>query len=218
MESHGDINKLGPHLHPTPRSLLLNATASLRNFAAESIERRDLVKLVEFLIEKGAEVNAVDELGDTPFMHCASDGETGLCKFLVERGADPSIKRNDGGTALHAAAGSCHVDVFRYLVEECGLDIDAESKDENMRPRTPLFLAAMHGNMKACTYLLGKGARVDGGRQPLIAAAQVYIFISHSARMAKLMSFSFSWIMEPILYCRIEMESAPFSCAVKKAV
>jgi ankyrin repeat protein len=171
----GDMHQIGPPLHPDPRSLLLNCTASLHNHVADSIERRDLVKLIEFLIEEGSDVNAVDSLGDTPFINCARNGEAGLCKLLVGRGADPSVKRKDGGTALHAAAQSFHVDVFRYLVEDCGLDINDTYQDENMRPRTPLFLAALYGNIKACRYLLEKGAKVDAGRQPLMAAAQVLI-------------------------------------------
>jgi ankyrin repeat protein len=46
--------------------------------------------------------------------------------FLLEevgRGADPSVKRNDGGTALYAAADSGNTEIYRYLVEDCGLDI-----------------------------------------------------------------------------------------------
>jgi hypothetical protein len=169
----GDIHKLGPPLHPTPYTLLLNCTTNLQNYGVVSIERRDLVKLIEFLIEEGADVNDVDELGTTSFMNCIMNGEAGLCKLLVGRGADPTAKRSNGGTALHAAAQKGHVDVFRYLVEDCGLNIDAEFIGKDSRPRTPLFLAACYGNMKACRYLLEKGAIVDKGYRPLMAAAQV---------------------------------------------
>jgi ankyrin repeat protein len=175
----GDMHKLGPPLHPNPRSLLFSCTACLRKHAADSIERRDLVKLIKFLIEEGADVNAVDCLGFTPFINCATEGEKELCKMLVDRGAVPSTERNDGTTALHMATQMGNMVVCRYLVEDCGLDINAESRDENMRPRTPLFLAALKGNIKVCSYLLEKGSRVDGGEglQPLIGAAEVYSFI-----------------------------------------
>jgi ankyrin repeat protein len=136
----GDIHKPGPPLDPAPITLLLNCTGGLIKYGVDSIERRDLVKLIEFLIEEGSDVNAVDELGSYPFRNCASNGETGLCKFLVERGADPSIRRNDGGTALHGAAGSCQVDVFQYLVENCGLDIDAEYQDEVLQHLSVMLL------------------------------------------------------------------------------
>jgi ankyrin repeat protein len=174
----GDIHKHGPPLHPHPFTLLLTCTGGLIEYGVDSIERRDLVMLIEFLIEEGSDVKAVDSLGFTPFWNCARDSETGLCKFLVERGADPSAKRNDGTTALHGAAASrSGLDVFRYLVEDCGLDIDAEYLDDELRPRTPLYEATLNGNIEACRFLLVSGAKVDAGRQPLVAAAQVYPFV-----------------------------------------
>jgi ankyrin repeat protein len=132
-----------------------------------------LVKLIEFLIEEGADINAVDEFESSPFRNCARNGEAGLCKFLVDRGADPAVKRIDGGTALHAAAEQGSVEVFRYLIEDCGLDIDAECQDKNMSPSTALRNAASNGNIDVCRYLLERGAKVDAGSQPLMAAAQV---------------------------------------------
>jgi ankyrin repeat protein len=42
-----------------------------------------------------------------------------------------------------------------------------------MRPRTPLFLAAIDGYEDVCKYLLERGAKVDAGLQPLLAAAEV---------------------------------------------
>jgi ankyrin repeat protein len=174
----GDMHKLGPPNYPHPISLLLSCTASLKQYGVDSSKRRELVKLIELLIEEGADINAVDEEGFTPFINCARNSETGLCKFLVERGADPSAKRNNGGTALHAAASEeVQVDLCRYLVEDCGLDINAERQDERMCQRNPLYEAALNGNFEACRYFLEKGAKVDAGEQPLMAAAQVYSFI-----------------------------------------
>jgi ankyrin repeat protein len=169
----GDMHKLGRPLHPHPITLMLDSTSSLHNYTADSKDRSDLVKLIEFLIEEGGDFNAVDEFGSTPFINCARNGETGLCKFLVERGANPSAKRNDGSTALHIAAQCVYVDVFRYLVEECGLDINAEYQDEDLHPTTTLCNAALDGNIDVCRYLLKKGAKVDAGFQPLMAAAEV---------------------------------------------
>jgi ankyrin repeat protein len=70
----GDIHKLGPPHYLHPSTLLLSCTASLRNFI-DSFKKRELVKLIKFLIEEGADVDAVDCLGFTPFMNCAIGGE-----------------------------------------------------------------------------------------------------------------------------------------------
>jgi ankyrin repeat protein len=60
-------------------------------------------------------------------------------------------------------------------VGDCALDINAECRDENMRQRTALYLAAFYGDTEVCKYLLKSGASVDAGVQPLMAAAQVYL-------------------------------------------
>jgi ankyrin repeat protein len=101
-----------------------------------------------------------------------------MCKMLVDRGAVPSTERNDGTTALHMATQMGYMVVCRYLIEDCGLDIDAEYQDEKLHPRTPLCLAALKGNFEICKYLLEKGAKVDAGLQPLIYAAQVKLQFS----------------------------------------
>jgi hypothetical protein len=174
----GDMHKVCPAYYPHPFTLLLNYTALLRDKAVDSIERREMAKLVEFLIEEGADVNAVDRVGDTPFMNCVKSGDVKLCKFLVEKGADPSAaKLNNGVTALHAAACLDRVDLIRYLVEDCGTDIDAECQDEVVSPTTPLCVAALNGNNEVCKYLLERGAKVDAGNQPLLFAAEVDLLL-----------------------------------------
>jgi hypothetical protein len=49
-------------------------------------------------------------------------------------------------------------------------------QDEHLGQRTPLYEAALNGNIEVCRYLLKMRAKVDGGEgdQPLLAAAQVY--------------------------------------------
>jgi ankyrin repeat protein len=174
----GDIHKPGPPMDPIPVTLLMSCTAMLQEYAVGSRDRRETAKLIEFFIEEGADLNVSDDYGSTPFYICALNNHTGLCKSLVDRGADSSTKRNNGGNALHAAAKSGHAEIFRYLVEDCGLNIEVECRDENMRSRTPLFLASMHGNFEVCGYLLEVGAKVDGGEglQPLSSAAGVNVF------------------------------------------
>jgi ankyrin repeat protein len=137
----GDIHKPGPPMYPNLRILLLNCTGSLLNHAVDSTKRRDMVKLIEFLIEEGVDVNAADDEGFAPFLNCAMSGDVLLCKFLVERGANPSAKQVNGSTTLHDTARSGGGNIFRYLVEDCELDIDAIYQAEDRLPRTPLCIA-----------------------------------------------------------------------------
>ncbi len=91
--------------------------------------------------------------------------------MLVDRGADPRVTRADGITALHMAAQNGRIDAVRYLIEDCGLDVNVLTTDA--RTASPLFLAAGGGNLEVCKYLLGNGAKIDAGTQPLLFAAQV---------------------------------------------
>jgi ankyrin repeat protein len=136
------------------------------------------VKLVEFLIKEGVDVNSQSHGGETPFWCCAKCGPIKLLKMLVEQGANPNISRiTDGATALHMAAQNGNIDICRYLVEECGLDVNAISSHEIQSQTTPLFDAAGDGQLDVCKYLIGKGALVDAGYQPLTSAAMVYLLI-----------------------------------------
>jgi hypothetical protein len=183
----GDIHKIGPPNNPHPLSLLWISTSMLQEYPANSIERRELVKLVKFLIVEGVDLNVVDKDAYTPFAACVAAEEFELYKMLIERGADPSSKRNDGWTALHAATRlsnlSGQLALIRYLVEECGLNIDSEYQDPRSgAPLTPIGIAASNGDSEMCKYFLRRGAKVDTRDNPLLCAARVLFFINFLER------------------------------------
>jgi len=59
----------------------------------------DNIKWVEFLIKKGANINIKDNLGDTPLIKYAQQGDFDIFKFLLESGADLSAINNRGKNA-----------------------------------------------------------------------------------------------------------------------
>jgi Ankyrin repeats (3 copies) len=80
-------------------------TAIWRGFGYALDKREyDPAKLVQYLLEKGAEVNTVDYSGTTPLMEAASAGHVETIKALVTRGADMRRMNNEGKTALDLAA------------------------------------------------------------------------------------------------------------------
>jgi ankyrin repeat protein len=96
----GDIHKLGTSFHQRQHSLLYDYSLGLKG-------RKDskFVKLIEFLIEEGVDVNFEGSDGETAFTNCARHGMLELCRLLVKRGADPSVARKGNKkTALHFAA------------------------------------------------------------------------------------------------------------------
>ena len=69
--------------------------------AAASWRRRETV---EFLLEKGADVNAITRGKQTPFLGAVGGGDIEIANLLIDAGADINAQFKDGRTALHKAA------------------------------------------------------------------------------------------------------------------
>jgi ankyrin repeat protein len=132
--------------------------------------------LVEMLIDKNAQVNTADWLGETPLMSAAQRGDAKMVSLLLSSGASPdlSTQANDqtlagGFTALHLAAHNGHTEVIATLLEE-----HANPNLADGAGVTPLMLACKIGAKDAAEVLLQKDARPDGadyhGQTPLMYA------------------------------------------------
>jgi ankyrin repeat protein len=85
-----------------------------------------------------------------------------LCRYLVEKcSVAPTESQSgrrgyDGRSALHWAARNGHLDVVRWLVDDCGCNSDTSSADGT----TPFCLAAWQGHLAVCRFLATRGADV----------------------------------------------------------
>jgi ankyrin repeat protein len=71
-------------------------------------------EVIELLIAKGADVNAVDSLYHAPLQACAFEGKVDIAKLLIESGAD--ISRNTGhGSAMSIAKKHEHHEFAELL-------------------------------------------------------------------------------------------------------
>ena len=62
--------------------------------------------VLNILIDEGADIDVVNQFGDTPLHKAAEGGKTELVTVLLERGADTTIADDDGKTVVeHALAG-----------------------------------------------------------------------------------------------------------------
>lgn len=115
------------------------------------------VEEVARLVQAGADLEALDEDGETPLTAAALAGRTAVVRFLVDRGAN--IKgRNEGGfTALHAAAYNGHIRIVELALER-GADIDDQ---ENKAKVAPLHAAAERNHLDVAGLLVERGARID---------------------------------------------------------
>lgn len=63
----------------------------------------DRVRLLELLIDNGADVNFVDRFGQTALYYACKHGNEKAVACLIKHGADVNIKDNAGTTALNFA-------------------------------------------------------------------------------------------------------------------
>jgi len=58
--------------------------------------------VVKYLVDHGAEINIVNNLGETPLLYaCSNDtGNLNLVKYLIEHGTDINVADNDGKSSL----------------------------------------------------------------------------------------------------------------------
>ena len=76
------------------------------------------LEIAKYLIQKGADVNVLDEDNLTPLHHAVEVGHLDMIKLLIEHGADLDIKgSNDEWTALHEASQHTRLDILQLLVK-----------------------------------------------------------------------------------------------------
>lgn len=77
--------------------------------------RRDQREMVQYLLDKGADINKVDGVGWTPLMEAIMDDMPELCKLLVDSGADKTIANKRGVTAPMLAQKFGRESMYGYL-------------------------------------------------------------------------------------------------------
>ena len=79
------------------------------------------------VLSMGADARSEDHEGHTPMSMAAVSGKLNMVKLLREHGVDAGARGRDGFTALQRATWGeteAHAEVVRYLVRECGMDVD----------------------------------------------------------------------------------------------
>ena len=131
---------------------------------AAQFNRLDEVKL---LLEKGADINAVNSVGLTPLHLAARSGHTDMVALLLARKADVMAKDIFGLTSLHLAAQYGHENTM-YLLIANGAVIESRTNTQGM---TPLHWAAFSGHIEGIKCLLSSGADINArdntGNTPL---------------------------------------------------
>ncbi|GFU25176.1 hypothetical protein NPIL_615781 [Nephila pilipes] len=91
--------------------------------------------MIKALIDKGTDVNAVDQKAWTPLRFAAQMCHNYIVYAIIEKGAHVIVVRKDNCTPLHLAIENDHTEIEKILIE------NEEIVDEN----TLLLFAANNG-------------------------------------------------------------------------
>jgi ankyrin repeat protein len=122
----------------------------------ESTANETQLKYLEYLVSKGADIDAKTEKGTTPLHQ--KNNVIEFVKFFASHGANVNTKNNDGDTPLHT---SIDLEVIKFLVSK-GADVNAK----NNAGETPLDKAKKtspmgfrHKDIEIEEYLKSVGAK-----------------------------------------------------------
>lgn len=129
------------------------------------------LKVVQLLLEHGADITSLNSKKQTSLHVAARCGHEDIVLLLLASGAEVNGKDEDGTTPLHLASAGSWDPIVRRLLDQGG---DACATSYNKR--TPLHLAAANGSREIAGMLLAAGAPVNAkdhnDQTPLHAAVQ----------------------------------------------
>lgn len=111
---------------------------------------------VEYLLKRGAKVNARDDEGKTPLIVAVASGDISLISGLLAYGADPNAQDHDGWTAAMHAVRSNEPKIFRLMGQ-----YKANYNLVNSDDMTALAMAVMNNKANAAVAMLDTGAKPD---------------------------------------------------------
>lgn len=131
-----------------------NTTDVVKDNILEAIQNIDIVSL-NVLLAEGADINAVDEKGNTALMLASKIGNPRMVKIILAHNPDINKQNNMGYTALMIASEQGQTHIVEELLKQ-----SADSTLKNMDGFTAAELAIRNGQPNAADLLKGRTQKV----------------------------------------------------------
>lgn len=118
----------------------------------------DDAAMTKFLLDNGADVNALNRANAPPILSAAINGNAEILELLLEAGNDPNMKVSvTGDTPLMLAARTGSIPAVTVLLDH-GADINAR---ESWGQTTPLMWAVAENHADVARLLIERGADIE---------------------------------------------------------
>ena len=134
----------------TAQIATLTGTTTALHYAAQ----RGHMDVVDWLIAKGADVDAINSAGDTPLHYAAKAGHKNIVELLIVKEADVNAKTDKGETAISLATNKGHTEIVELLRKHT-----ADLKPIKVGPKSALLSPTGEGGMdEVCDLILDSPA------------------------------------------------------------
>jgi hypothetical protein len=117
----GNMDRVQHHIKKRGRAVLFEKEPGGWT-ALHKAARKGKAEMVEYLIEKMADIESIDAAMMTP-LHCACwKGHTEVVEKLLEKGANALVVTESGWNPIHTAAFRGHADVVKVLLSQSELN------------------------------------------------------------------------------------------------
>ena len=134
----------------------------------------------KILIEKGANIEIQNRIGETALMMAVNNTE--IAKILIDKGAKLDVQDAGGATALMKAAQK-YPDVVKLLIDK-GANILIRTQKEFKSAQNALDFAAVSGNIPAAKLILAKATSL-GVKAEIIRVSLHWAVVANQLEMAK---------------------------------
>ncbi|XP_078249049.1 CARD- and ANK-domain containing inflammasome adapter protein [Pogona vitticeps] len=144
--------------------------------------QKDLHGIVAALIQRGADVNALNEMQYTPLLAACEMGKTESAKVLMEKGANLKDRTPNSSSALHLAVKAGATSIVKMLLHN-GMDPNITGPGD----QRPLHVAALHNKGALIELLIERGAKIDSVTKELLTPLHIASYQGYADVAQKLL-------------------------------